>query len=141
MSRAASSEAVEEANAAIGAAISTCSLSTDVESLLTDIQHDLLDLTEAVERGGPGPRTDRVEGALARYRVAPPPRGFAVLGGLSDGAGLLKLARTVTRRAARTVRTWGDATYLDLLAELLLALAVREEEAERGRIPFGLCIE
>jgi cob(I)alamin adenosyltransferase len=137
-------DVLEEANAAIGAAISTGSLHLDVRSLLTEIQYDLLDLAEAVGTDAPGPGPDRLRRALRRFRVDAPPRGLAVLGGVSDAAGLLKLARAVTRRASRTVTALPGAggPYLELLAELLLAIALRaEEEAEQDltRIARGAC--
>jgi cob(I)alamin adenosyltransferase len=142
--RAVARDAVEEANAAIGAAISTCSLSTDVKSLLTEIQYELMDLTEAVSRGEPGPEPDRLHRALQHYGVDAPPRGFAVLGGVSNAAGLLKLARAVTRRASRAVTALpeGGGPYMELLAELLLAVAFHGEEAEEqelAQVPFGVC--
>jgi cob(I)alamin adenosyltransferase len=133
-------DAVDEANAAIGAAISTCSLPTEYESLLTEIQYELLDLAEALDRGAPVPELDRLHRALRQYRVDTLPRGFAVLGGVSDAAGLLKLARAVTRRAARMVSA-GSAAYLELLAELLLAVAFHAEDQERRQVPYGLCIQ
>jgi cob(I)alamin adenosyltransferase len=137
-------DALEEANAAIGAAISTGSLPLDLRSLLTKIQYELLDLTEAVGTDAPGPGPDRLRRALRHYRVDTPPRGLAVLGGVSDAAGLLKLARAVTRRASRTVTVLPGAggPYLELLAELLLAIALRaEDEAEQDfrRIALGAC--
>jgi cob(I)alamin adenosyltransferase len=133
-------DAVEEANAAIGAAISTCSLATEFESLLTEIQYELLDLADALDRGEPVPEPDRLHAALRQYRVDTLPRGFAVIGGGSDAAGLLKLARAVTRRAARVVSA-GGAAYLELLAELLLAVAFHAEERERWQVPLGGCIQ
>lgn len=137
-------DVLEEANAAIGAAISTGSLSLDARSLLTEIQYELLDLTDAVGTDAPGPGSDRLRRALRRYRVEAPPRGLAVLGGASDAAGLLKLARAVTRRASRTVTALPGAggPYLELLSEVLLAIAFHtEEEAAQDltRIAFGAC--
>ncbi|NKQ56006.1 ATP:cob(I)alamin adenosyltransferase [Amycolatopsis sp. K13G38] len=134
-------DAVDEANAAIGAAISTQSLPGDLEDLLGDIQQDLLDLADALTTGASPPPPDRLQKVLAGAHTAEPPRGFAVLGGLSPGGGLLKLARTVVRRAAHTAARGPVRDYLDLLADVLLTAAFRAEEHERGQVPLGLCID
>ncbi|GAB2964862.1 ATP:cob(I)alamin adenosyltransferase [Amycolatopsis acidiphila] len=128
--------AVEEANAAIGAAVSTTSLPAGLEDLLTEVQHDLLDLADGLRV----PPPDRLRRALRDLGPADFPRGFAVLGGFSDGAGLLKLARAITRRACRAAE--GEpARYLELLAEVLLVAAWRAEEHEREQIPLGSCFD
>lgn len=132
-------DAVEEANAAIGAAISTLSLPGDLENLLHDVQHELLDLTDALDGGGSAPTPDRLRLVLAGQDTPVRPRGFEVLGGLSHGASLLKLARTVVRRAAHAVPPGPVQEYLDLVAEVLLAAAFRAEEYERVEVPLGLC--
>lgn len=127
--------AVEEANAAIGAAVSTAGLPAHLEDLLGRVQRELLDLTD----GAPVP-PDRLRQVLRDLGPADLPRGFAVAGGFSSAAGLLKLARAITRRAARAA-TGEIAGYLDLLAELLLVVALRAEEHERDQIPLAACFD
>jgi cob(I)alamin adenosyltransferase len=133
------SETVEEANAAIGAAISASSLPTEIESVLFEIQHELLDLAETIDSGQSAPEPDRLRRAWERFRVDGIPRGYAVFGGTSDAAGLLKLARTITRRARRETASTTGATYLDLLCDLLLAIAFQVEERELAQFSSGWC--
>lgn len=129
-------DVVEEANAAIGAAVSTTSLPAHLEDLLGEVQRELLGVAD----GGPVPPPERLRRALAGLGPADVPREFAVLGGVSDAAGLLKLARAITRRASRAAA--GElAGYLDLVARLLLVVALRAEEHERAQIPFGGCFD
>jgi cob(I)alamin adenosyltransferase len=120
---------VGEANAAIGAAVSTGALDAKFRTLLSVVQYDLLDLA-----GGRTPSADRLRLALHRHE-AELPRGFEVLGGQSPAAGLLKLAAAVTRRAARST----GSEYLKVLPGVLLAVAFHTEEVERARIPYGVC--
>jgi len=124
--------AMEEANAAIGAAVSTGSLPAELETLLAEIQYELLDLTE----GNPV-TPDRLRRALRELGPVDVPRGFAVLGGVSDAAGLLKLARAITRRVAREQ----GREYLGLLADVLLVVAWRAEEHAEVQVPLGLCLD
>lgn len=139
-------EAVDEANAAIGAAISSGTLPGGLEPLLYDVQRELLVLAEAVASGrtGAGPRNDLLIRARDEYPHEVPPHA-AVLGGGNAGAGLLKLARAVTRRARRAVAVvsvsaeHGD--YLELLEDVLLAVALRSEQLEREQVPLGLCFQ
>jgi cob(I)alamin adenosyltransferase len=140
---------LEEANAALGAALSMTSLPAELQSLLTGVQHDLLGLTEAVTSGRAGPPDDRLEAALDRYGnpgslAAEIPAAFSVLGGFNQGAGLLKSARMITRRAARTVSSLAEPpadalVYLRKLADLLLVAAFRAEQWEAALTPWGLC--
>lgn len=144
---------VEEANAALGAAISTDSMESEFDVLLDGVQRDLLDL--AAELLEPSTarvdRTclDRLDSARRRYAYPGPlPPGNHVLAGRSDAAGLLRLARAVTRRAERSVRAVTaaeprssqlPATYLHRLADLLPALALRVERAAPGYVTMGAC--
>lgn len=136
-----SRDAVEEANAAIGAALSTSSLPHDLSALLDEVQHDLLDLAEALNGNHATPSPDRLRRALREHAVSALPHGFAVLAGFSSAAALLKLARTVVRRAARAVAATDAREYLDLLAEVLLAVAFRAEEHERSQVPLGCGVD
>jgi cob(I)alamin adenosyltransferase len=150
---------VEEANAAIGAAIATGSMPHEFDVLLRDVQNDLLDVAAdlSVPRSGEERNVvrvgsfyvDRLEGACDRYSAGEPTRGFAMFGGLNDAAGLLCLARTVARRAERSV--WSlvsedphatgavPAVYLNRVADLLLVVALQVESAERRNVPLGAC--
>ncbi|MGH3756729.1 hypothetical protein [Actinophytocola sp.] len=122
-------DAVDEANAAIGAAISTGSLHREFRSLLSEIQYELLDHAD-----GGAPSTDRLRFALRRHGVEPP-HGFPVLGGYSAAAGLLKLAAAISRRAARQT----SSEYLRVLPDVLLVIAFHTEQEESARVPFGIC--
>ncbi|MEW2506820.1 hypothetical protein AB0878_40845 [Amycolatopsis sp. NPDC047767] len=133
-------DAVEEANAAIGAAVSTCTLPADDEAVLLDVQYELLELADALAAGTPVPELPRLWRAARDLGPVAVPRGFEVLGGLSAAAGLLKLARAVSRRAAREAPA--DAVpVLDRLGDVLLALAFRAEERERSLGYVGWCAD
>jgi cob(I)alamin adenosyltransferase len=65
-------------------------------------------------------------------------RGVSVLGGVSDAAGLLKLAKAVTRRASRAIDMLAEdgRRYLELLlAEVVARGRVHVEEYERSQVP------
>ncbi|WP_019547330.1 ATP:cob(I)alamin adenosyltransferase [Streptomyces sulphureus] len=145
---------VEEANAAIGAALSTDSMESEFDVLLDAVQRDLLAL--AAELLEPSAARvdraclDRLDSARRRYAHQDPlPPGNHVLAGRSDAAGLLRLARAVTRRAERSVRALAaaepqtssqlPAAYLDGLADLLPVLALRVERAAPGYVTMGAC--
>jgi cob(I)alamin adenosyltransferase len=148
---------VEEANATVGAALSSGTVPDRFVLLLRDVQSDLLALTADVSAlGSDGPdcaidaaAVQRVLAAVDEHRSEPVPTDFAVLGGSTSGVGLLRLARMTVRRAARSVRRLehGGAAagvscagaYLDALAELLLVLAFESELLERQQLPVGWC--
>lgn len=136
---------VEEANCAIGMAITFGNLDPAIAKLLGRVQNELFDLgadlanpvTDAPPRYPPL-RIDeayitRLEGECDSYNEdLPTLRSFLLPGG-SPGATLLHMARTVTRRAERSA--WaaagqhGDsmsplpARYLNRLSDLLFILA------------------
>ncbi|TDD36857.1 cob(I)yrinic acid a,c-diamide adenosyltransferase [Actinomadura sp. KC06] len=104
---------VEEANAAIGAAIALGALPDDLVALLTVVQNDLFDvgadLCAPVVPDPPYPPlrvdesyVDRLEAACDEHNEALPPLRSFILPGGSPGAALLHVARTVSRRAERT---------------------------------------
>ncbi|ATL81559.1 ATP:cob(I)alamin adenosyltransferase [Streptomyces malaysiensis subsp. malaysiensis] len=145
---------VEEANAAIGAAISTNSMEAEHDTLLGTVQRDLLDLAADLA----DPRSTRLNPAAhrrlesARQQYAPPapaPPGSHVLAGGNEAAGLLRLARAVTRRAERSVRILAAtepervpssaAAYLSALAALLSAVALRVDREDPGNLAMGAC--
>jgi cob(I)alamin adenosyltransferase len=138
---------IEEANASLGAALSTSSLPYEIETLLLEVQHELLDLAEAIGGRGPVPSDDRLRRALDRYGgPGVPTAEFSVLGGANLAAGLLKLARVVTRRAARTVSSLAGPPehaegYLRHLMRVLLVVAFHAEELERELVPWGSCVD
>lgn len=132
-------DVVDEANAAIGAALSTLGVPTDLEHVLGEIQQDLLDLADTLDKNEKPPTRERLNRIRDTHGTPVLPRGFAVLGGFSQAAGLLKLAGAIARRAAHTLQAGPAREYLDLLGDVLPALAFHIEEHERAQVPFGMC--
>jgi cob(I)alamin adenosyltransferase len=135
---------VDEANCAVGAAIELGQLGDDVVTLLRGVQNDLFDVgadlsTPIVANPAwaplrvESPYVDRLETACDHYNEQLPKLDSFVLPGGSPGAALLHVARTVTRRAERSVWALLDAepeqtnlltaTYLNRLSDLLFILA------------------
>ncbi len=135
---------VDEANSSIGVAIALGGLDEDIVTLLVRIQNDLFDVgadlcTPVVDEPAYPPLRveqsyiDRLEAACDTYNGRLEPLRSLVLPGGSPGSALLHVARTVSRRAERSV--WhaialhGDsmnpltAHYLNRLADLLFILA------------------
>jgi cob(I)alamin adenosyltransferase len=135
---------VDEANSAIGMAITFGELSDDIETLLLRVQNEMFDvgadLATPVVESPPFPslRIDeayviRLEAECDTYNEdLPTLRSFLLPGG-SRGATLLHVARTVTRRAERSAWAaageYGDsvspwpARYLNRLSDLLFILS------------------
>ena len=135
---------VEEANAAIGMAITFGELGADLAGLLSRVQNELFDVgadlaNPVTDTPPPYPplRIDetyitRLEAECDDFNSALPVLRSFLLPGGSRGATLLHVARTVTRRAERSV--WaaaaehGDsvsplpARYLNRLSDLLFIL-------------------
>jgi cob(I)alamin adenosyltransferase len=134
---------VEEANAAIGAALSLGDLPGGIAELLRRVQNDLFDVGADLcapivpDPKYPPLRIDepyitRLEEACDAYNADLQPLRSFILPGGAPGAALLHLARTVVRRAERS--TWtaieahGDsvnplaARYLNRLSDLLFIL-------------------
>lgn len=134
---------VDELNAAIG--VAAAQQPQDFEStLLTAIQRDLLSIgsilatlvQERAKRGSDKvslnqPRVDEVESAIDQVNSQLPPlRAFVLPGGTAKSA-LLHQARTVCRRAERSVVTLREEedvpqlilVYLNRLSDLLFVLA------------------
>ncbi len=146
---------VDEANSAIGVALSLGAISTDdVNALLTRIQNDLFDVgadlsTPVVDEPKVEPlrvteeqityleaKIDHYNSELAELRSFVLPSG-------TPAASLLHVARTVTRRAERStwhaIHSFGGgvnpltAKYLNRLSDLLFVLA-RYENREIGDV-------
>lgn len=157
---------VEEANAAIGTAIALGFLPEDLVRLLTRVQNDLFDvgadLCTPVTEDPPYPQTrvgasyiDWLEAACDEHNAPLEPLRSFILPGGTPGAALLHVARTVSRRAERSVwaaiETHGAvavgeepvstpggvnlfaARYLNRLSDLLFILC-RVANAEHGDI-------
>lgn len=135
---------VDEANSAIGVALSLGDLPADIAALLTRIQNDLFDVGAdlstpiAADLSWVPLRVDdsyveRLEAACDEFNAALPKMDSFVLPSGTAASSLLHVARTITRRAERT--TWAvlvsepertnplTATYLNRLSDLLFILA------------------
>ena len=135
---------VDEANAAIGVAVTTGALPDDLRALLVRVQNELFDvgadLCNPVRDDPPYPPlrvtaayVDALEADCDRYNEGLPSLRSFILPGGSPGSALLHTARTVVRRAERT--TWAaleahgatmnplTAGYLNRLSDLLFILA------------------
>jgi len=145
----------DEANCAIGMAVTFGELPADITALLVRIQNELFDLgADLANPVSPEPpeypqlRIDEsyvtaLEAACDEYNAALPVLRSFVLPGGTPGAALLHTARAVTRRAERSawaaMRDHGDsvsgwpAKYLNRLSDLLFILA-RAANAERGDV-------
>jgi cob(I)alamin adenosyltransferase len=135
---------VDEANSAIGVAVTMGGLAEDITSLLIRIQNELFDvgadLCNPLSENPPYPPLRVTESYItelerqcdAHNEGLPTLRSFVLPGG-SPGAALLHTARTVVRRAERA--TWAAmeqhgptmnplaARYLNRLSDLLFILA------------------
>jgi cob(I)alamin adenosyltransferase len=134
---------VDEANAAIGVAVTLGDLEPEVVALLRVIQNDLFDVgADLATPVAPNPEypplrvtpdyVARLEKACDDYNEQLEPLKSFILPGGTPGAALLHVARTVTRRAERT--TWQalhehgpsmnelPAQYLNRLSDLLFIL-------------------
>src|SRR5690349_25151996 len=135
---------VDEANSAIGVAITFGELPADIATLLARVQNEMFDvgadLATPVIESPPYPplRIDeayitRLESECDAYNAGLPTLRSFLLPGGSPGATLLHMARTVTRRAERSawaaVGEHGDSVsplpvrYLNRLSDLLFILA------------------
>jgi cob(I)alamin adenosyltransferase len=145
----------DEANCAIGAAITLGGLPGDMVRLLQRIQNELFDC--GADLATPLPQTPpeypqlridesyvtALEAACDGYNATLPTLRSFVLPGGTPGAALLHTARVVTRRAERTawaavaehgasISPW-PAKYLNRLSDLLFILA-RAANRDRGDV-------
>src|SRR5215469_4182159 len=150
----------DEANSAIGVAVTMGQLPAGIAALLVRIQNELFDVgadlcnpvTEAPEF--PPLRVeqdyiDRLERACDDFNADLPVLRSFILPGGTPAAALLHVARTVVRRAERTtwaaLEVYGDsmnpltAQYLNRLSDLLFILArkVNEETGDLLWKPGG----
>lgn len=136
---------VDEANAAVGAAVVACAAGElkEIAELLRAIQHDLFDVgadlcvpvtpAEKPKLRVQAAQTLRLEKAIDRYNEGLPSLMSFVLPGGSASAAALHLARTVVRRAERRVVTLAvleaaatnqeTVRYLNRLSDLLFVLS------------------
>lgn len=133
---------VDEANAAVGVAITHADASNpEIARILRSIQNDLFDVGADLCIPGDGPnalrvtpgQVERLETLIDRFNADLAPLTSFVLPGGSPLAAALHLARTVTRRAERAVITLADRdpgrvgpvpiAYLNRLSDLLFVLA------------------
>jgi cob(I)alamin adenosyltransferase len=145
---------VDEANCAIGAAVTLGGLPAEVAGLLVRLQNELFDVgadlcnpVAAADETPPYPplRIDedyiaRLEQACDRFNEGLPVLRSFILPGGSAGAVLLHTARTVVRRAERSA--WAameahgasvsplPARYLNRLSDLLFILARQANEPD-----------
>jgi len=125
---------VDELNSALGL-LAVETLPPDVAGDLLDIQHDLFDLGGELSMPGEAlltaARVAHLDGLLAGYNERLPPLREFVLPGGCRPAALAHVARTVCRRAERSVVALSHADtvhppvrqYLNRLSDLLFVLA------------------
>lgn len=127
---------VDELNSLIG--VLRCeALPDEMRELLLGIQHDLFDLGgELAVPGGTFLKEGqpaRLEAAVERYNADLPPLREFILPGGTRAAALAHVARTVCRRAERSIVALGNAEpvsdttrrYLNRLSDLLFVLGRR----------------
>lgn len=137
---------VDELNSVIGLLLCE-EMPADVAELMTGVQHDLFDLGGELSipcavllgAGQPG----RLEAAIDHYNATLEPLREFILPGGSRSAAFAHLARTVCRRAERSVVALGHdeeisaagRQYLNRLSDLLFVLArILNHSAGRGDI-------
>lgn len=133
---------VDEANSTIGLArVAAQEIGADMTSALSRIQNDLFDLGADLAIPGDDPadgalriqksQTDRLEREIDAVNEALEPLTSFVLPGGTELAARLHLARTVTRRAERSVMAVADTepvnaqalAYMNRLSDLMFILA------------------
>jgi cob(I)alamin adenosyltransferase len=126
--------AVDELNSSLGVLLAEA-LPGEVAACLTGVQHDLFDLGGELSIPGYSAMTDahvqRVEDAVERFNASLAPLKEFILPGGTRAAALAHVARTVCRRAERSVVTLAAhdgvsdpaRRYLNRLSDLLFVLA------------------
>jgi len=125
---------VDELNSTLGLLLAE-KLPAAVAECLTEVQHDLFDLGGELSIPGYNAMTDaqvlRLEDAVERFNADLAPLKEFILPGGTRAASLAHVARTVCRRAERTLVRLGTAEtvrectrkYLNRLSDLLFVLA------------------
>ena len=125
---------VDELNSMLGLLLAE-DLPASVRDLLTTIQHDLFDLGGELSIPGFAAVTDahveRLEAAIETFNADLPPLKEFILPGGTRGAALAHVARTVCRRAERSLVHLAASSpvgepsrrYLNRLSDLLFVLA------------------
>jgi cob(I)alamin adenosyltransferase len=135
---------VDELNSVLGVLLAVPGLPDAITALLTEVQHELFDLS--AELCVPGLSTitaahvTRLETALDGFNDPLPPLKEFILPGGGPAAAACHLARTVARRGERRVWTLARAEkvnpevlhYLNRLSDLLFVLARVLARHERG---------
>jgi cob(I)alamin adenosyltransferase len=134
---------VDELNSTIGLLLSE-NLPAAVGEALAGVQHDLFDLGGELSLPGHTLVTEthlaRIDALIEQFNADLPPLREFILPGGSRAAALAHVARTVCRRAERTLvslRQGGDAQalpvqYLNRLSDLLFVLARVLNRADGG---------
>ncbi len=149
---------LDETNAGIGWAIA-CGLDSRLKDVLESIQQDLFIVGSHVAAHGgtskkipglPPARTESLEQEIDRAESDLPAMTAFILPGGSKAGAVLHMARTICRRAERSLVTmlhevpaesplWSDLVYLNRLADLLFVLArlvnLREGKTETKWLP------
>jgi cob(I)alamin adenosyltransferase len=125
---------VDELNSTVGVVLAE-QLPPAIHALLTDVQHDLFDLGGELSIPGHAAVTpahiERLERAVERYNADLAPLKEFILPGGTRPAALVHVARTVCRRAERSLVALAGAedvsqpgrVYLNRLSDLLFVLA------------------
>jgi cob(I)alamin adenosyltransferase len=125
---------VDELNSTLGVLLAEA-LPEVIRACLTDVQHDLFDLGGELSIPGHVSVTDahvqRLEDAVELFNADLAPLKEFILPGGTRAAALAHVARTVSRRAERSVVTlaagesvgWPARKYLNRLSDLMFVLA------------------
>jgi len=137
---------VDELNAALGVLLAE-PLPDEIADCLTEVQQDLFDLGGELSIPGYSAvrdaHVDRVEQAIGRFNEGLSPLKEFILPGGTRAASLAHVARTVCRRAERTLVHLGASTtvadpvrrYMNRLSDLLFILSrVLNREAGRADV-------
>ncbi len=134
---------IDELNSAIGVLLAE-QIPEKIRAVLENVQHDLFDLGGDVSIPGRATMTEgqvqRLETLLDTFNSALPPLKEFILPGGTRAAGLAHLARTVCRRAERSIVALSSAekvgdparVYLNRLSDLFFVLG-RALNREGGR--------
>lgn len=130
---------VDELNSAIGVLLAEEAMPADIRDALLGVQHDLFDLGGELSLPGhvliSTAHLARIEELVTRFNVELPPLKEFVLPGGTRPAALAHMARTICRRAERTLvalvnekkntekQTQLPVQYLNRLSDLLFVLA------------------